>query len=313
MHTDDHSGFGVARGGSLFDPVSWSSWPALKAVRSQPSSILLPFVVFSFQPCAFDRAYHLSFTFLTFDLFQRRNFFIMFLLNGVTIALALALTSSITEVSALDRRIGHQSRAVSVDHSILAAAKTTRQNIANVKARQAKKQRCKPRPKPSQVASGGTVSFFPAIKNNNPAPAPPKAAPPPPASTPKTVAPLKAVAAPPPPPKAEPAPPPPPPKAKPAPPPPPPAPVQASGGTSAADKEAYLSGHNKLRATHGASPLTWSDELAAAAQKWANNCVFKHSGGTLGPFGENLAAGSGDFSIQDGIKAWADEEREWHR
>jgi len=57
--------------------------------------------------------------------------------------------------------------------------------------------------------------------------------------------------------------------------------------------------------------LTWSDELASKAQQWANNCVFKHSQGKLGPFGENLAAGSGTFTIQDGIKAWTDEEKDY--
>ncbi len=35
--------------------------------------------------------------------------------------------------------------------------------------------------------------------------------------------------------------------------------------------------------------------------------MFKHSGGTLGPYGENLAAGTGDYSIASGIKAWTDE------
>ncbi|KAF8922373.1 CAP domain-containing protein [Mucidula mucida] len=70
-----------------------------------------------------------------------------------------------------------------------------------------------------------------------------------------------------------------------------------SGSTSQSDIDAYLKGHNDVRAQHGASDLTWSDDLAAAAQQWANNCVFKHSGGTLGPYGENLAAGTGDYSI----------------
>ncbi|KAF7329456.1 PR-1-like protein [Mycena kentingensis (nom. inval.)] len=82
---------------------------------------------------------------------------------------------------------------------------------------------------------------------------------------------------------------------------------QNGSRASTADVNAYLAGHNTVRAKHGAVPLVWSNTLAAAAQVWADKCVFEHSGGTLGPFGENLAAGSGDFSIAAGVKAWTDE------
>lgn len=78
--------------------------------------------------------------------------------------------------------------------------------------------------------------------------------------------------------------------------------------TSSADIQAYLDGHNTERAAHGAAPLTWSDDLASAAQSWANGCVFQHSGGSLGPYGENLAAGSGDYTIADAIGDWNAEE-----
>ncbi|KAG9087399.1 kinesin motor protein cin8 [Ceratobasidium sp. 370] len=81
--------------------------------------------------------------------------------------------------------------------------------------------------------------------------------------------------------------------------------------SSSPDIAAYLDPHNAARAAHGAAPLTWSDELAAAAQRWANGCVFEHSGGKLGPYGENLAAGSGDYSPQSGVKAWVDEAPEY--
>jgi len=77
--------------------------------------------------------------------------------------------------------------------------------------------------------------------------------------------------------------------------------------TSTSDEQAYLNGHNTVRAQHGAVALTWDDTLAAAAQKWANNCKFQHSGGSLGPYGENLAAGTGDFTIAQGLNAWASE------
>jgi uncharacterized protein YkwD len=63
-----------------------------------------------------------------------------------------------------------------------------------------------------------------------------------------------------------------------------------SNGSGATDSDvtAYLKAHNDVRAQHNASPLTWSNEAAAKAQEWANKCVFKHSGGSLGPYGENL-------------------------
>jgi uncharacterized protein YkwD len=61
---------------------------------------------------------------------------------------------------------------------------------------------------------------------------------------------------------------------------------QPSDNASSQDvQNAMLSAHNSFRAQHGASPMTWSNELASKAQQWANGCVFKHSGGSLGPFG----------------------------
>ena len=81
--------------------------------------------------------------------------------------------------------------------------------------------------------------------------------------------------------------------------------------TASSSIDAYLIPHNVARAAHGASPLVWSDELAAAAQRWADNCVFEHSGGSLGPFGENLAAGSGDYRAQSGVEAWVNEAGEY--
>ena len=55
--------------------------------------------------------------------------------------------------------------------------------------------------------------------------------------------------------------------------------------TSPADQKAYLDAHNTFRAKHGAPALTWNDTLAAAAQKEVDPCVFKHSGGAVGPYG----------------------------
>ncbi|KAH7887533.1 CAP domain-containing protein [Phlebopus sp. FC_14] len=59
----------------------------------------------------------------------------------------------------------------------------------------------------------------------------------------------------------------------------------------------YLYTHNDARATFCAQPLTWSDELASKAQQWADGCQFQHTEGKMGPYGENIAAGTGDFTI----------------
>ena len=52
----------------------------------------------------------------------------------------------------------------------------------------------------------------------------------------------------------------------------------SSGGPLVDDS---LKGHNDFRATHHADALAWNDTLAEAAQRWVENCVFEHSGGSL--------------------------------
>ncbi|KAI9455844.1 CAP domain-containing protein, partial [Russula earlei] len=62
---------------------------------------------------------------------------------------------------------------------------------------------------------------------------------------------------------------------------------------------------NTVRAQHGASPLTWSPSIASVAQAWADKCQFQHSGG---PYGENLAAGTGSgYTIASAVQSWTDE------
>ncbi|KAJ3737036.1 PR-1-like protein [Lentinula guzmanii] len=83
-------------------------------------------------------------------------------------------------------------------------------------------------------------------------------------------------------------------------------------GASDSDVQEYLSAHNTVRAQHGASALTWSNDAATKAQQWADNCVFQHSGGTLGPFGENLAAGTGSgYGIAQAIDSWSSEASQY--
>ncbi|PPQ76412.1 hypothetical protein CVT24_012629 [Panaeolus cyanescens] len=90
-------------------------------------------------------------------------------------------------------------------------------------------------------------------------------------------------------------------------------PASSGGSTSSADIQAYLSAHNTIRAQHGAAPLTWSNDLADKAQQWANGCQFEHSGGSLGPLGENLAAGTGSsYGIAAAVKSWTDEVSDYN-
>ncbi|BGP54805.1 hypothetical protein JCM8202_003313 [Rhodotorula sphaerocarpa] len=72
-----------------------------------------------------------------------------------------------------------------------------------------------------------------------------------------------------------------------------------------------LAAHNKLRAQHNATALTWNTELAAAAQKWADKCVFQHGGGTALNAGENIsgysASSASDSNVAYAISLWSNE------
>ncbi|GAA5892381.1 hypothetical protein JCM8208_005807 [Rhodotorula glutinis] len=73
-------------------------------------------------------------------------------------------------------------------------------------------------------------------------------------------------------------------------------------------RSAVLNEHNTFRALHSAPALVWNQTLADKAASWANKCVFQHSQGALGRYGENLAASAGSgVTVQtalSGIKAW---------
>ncbi|GAA5991891.1 hypothetical protein JCM10908_002257 [Rhodotorula pacifica] len=75
-----------------------------------------------------------------------------------------------------------------------------------------------------------------------------------------------------------------------------------------------LAAHNDFRATHHADALVWNTTLQAAAQKWADHCEWEHSGGKVGPYGENLFAvapikQTTPLDSKGGIKSWNDEEK----
>jgi pathogenesis-related protein 1 len=73
-----------------------------------------------------------------------------------------------------------------------------------------------------------------------------------------------------------------------------------------ADQQAYLDAHNSFRAQHGAAPLVWNQTLADAGARHASKCKFEHSGGSVGPFGENLAAGTNEGPAQ-AVESWNSE------
>jgi len=75
-----------------------------------------------------------------------------------------------------------------------------------------------------------------------------------------------------------------------------------------------LAGHNETRARVGAPPLTWSRELAAVAQDWANTLMardqFNHRPGT--PFGENLfEVRGGSASPAEVVGRWSAQARNY--
>ncbi|KAF7341896.1 PR-1-like protein [Mycena sanguinolenta] len=94
-----------------------------------------------------------------------------------------------------------------------------------------------------------------------------------------------------------------------------PAHVRDDNGSEAsdADVQAYLDGHNSVRAQHGAVNLTWNNTLATAAQTWVDGCGFVHSAGKLGPYGENLAVGTpfSLWNISVLIQYWVEEASQY--
>ncbi|XVE94081.1 hypothetical protein REPUB_Repub01dG0250000 [Reevesia pubescens] len=74
-------------------------------------------------------------------------------------------------------------------------------------------------------------------------------------------------------------------------------------------QQQFLDAQNEARAEMKVNPMIWDDKLAAYAQNYANqrigDCDLVHSDG---PYGENIAWGSGDLSITDAVKMWIDEK-----
>jgi len=73
-----------------------------------------------------------------------------------------------------------------------------------------------------------------------------------------------------------------------------------------------LNTHNQLRSEVNVPPLSWSVELAAYAQEWANQLSqengFRHRDGGSSGAGENIAAGS---SVTQMLSLWAEEKDDY--
>ncbi|KAJ3177162.1 hypothetical protein HDU87_004654 [Geranomyces variabilis] len=76
-----------------------------------------------------------------------------------------------------------------------------------------------------------------------------------------------------------------------------------------------LSSHNQYRAMMGKRSLSWSSDLQARAQNWANHLADQSNGAlTLvheGP-GENLYGATGNPSCHNAIQMWFDEKPNYH-
>jgi len=92
-----------------------------------------------------------------------------------------------------------------------------------------------------------------------------------------------------------------------------------AGNTQGVDINSVLAVHNQERAAVGVPPLTWSNALAASAQKWADQLLatgqLEHSTccGAFKDYGENLAyAGPPGYKTQAGLaQTWADEKQNY--
>jgi uncharacterized protein YkwD len=79
---------------------------------------------------------------------------------------------------------------------------------------------------------------------------------------------------------------------------------------TADERKTIVDMHNTYRAKHCVPPLTWSAELAASAQKWADNCWIGHDS-KRGHIGENIAWG-GERTAASAVEAWYREVKDYN-
>ncbi|OOQ57505.1 hypothetical protein BC343_14620 [Mucilaginibacter pedocola] len=82
---------------------------------------------------------------------------------------------------------------------------------------------------------------------------------------------------------------------------------------SEADAQKILEHHNAVRKEVGSPPLTWSKELAAIAQQWADHLAetnsFQHS---QTKYGENLFMGTASYySNLSASESWYEEKKKY--
>jgi uncharacterized protein YkwD len=82
-----------------------------------------------------------------------------------------------------------------------------------------------------------------------------------------------------------------------------------TAGFAQTEAQSLLDAHNADRARHCTPPLTWSPEIAATAQRWAERCVFDHD--YKSDFGENLAWGT-RLSAREAVQLWYEEISEYN-
>lgn len=81
---------------------------------------------------------------------------------------------------------------------------------------------------------------------------------------------------------------------------------QVSTGDAFADE--FVAAHNAARAADGVPPLAWDEEAATVARNYAAQCIFRHNA-NRGPFGENLFAGTGNYTPTAVTESWASEKQ----
>ncbi len=78
------------------------------------------------------------------------------------------------------------------------------------------------------------------------------------------------------------------------------------GAATTEEISRWLDSHNQYRSQHQVDPVSWSTEVAASAQAYADTCPTGHS---QSGYGENLAWGYP--SIESVVTAWYDEETDY--
>lgn len=103
-----------------------------------------------------------------------------------------------------------------------------------------------------------------------------------------------------------------------------PQPARSGGASSLADVGsrlepaqalALLAEHDRVRADVGVERMSWSPDLAAYAQDWADElagkgCLFEHRPNSR--FGENLFMGTvGAYTVADAVRGWEEEKKDY--